>query len=136
MEERIFIKSITLSNGVKLKKEDDDFEDEILEYIPDNYIEYYAMRNLELNTEEYILNNAYEDDLIEALEDQGYNFAKQVDVEDCIDIIEREGYTVTYKDLVDDSLDIVDSNRLAEIQEMFISGNFAERENIYKLIMG
>ena len=139
MEEQLKIKSITLEDDTKIKLKNyifrSDFEDDVLEYISENRIEYYAMKNLELNTEEYHLENAFEDDLVEALEDNNYDFSKKIDVDDAIDIVEQNGYEVLEKDILDYNLDFFDSNRLREIQDKFINGSWSEREEIYNKIV-
>lgn len=56
MEEQLKIKPITLEDDTKIKLKNytfrSDFEDDILEHISEDRIEYYAMKTLELNTEE------------------------------------------------------------------------------------
>lgn len=139
MEKRIEIKAVTLSNGNKLRAKDyigqSLFEEDILEYISDKSIEYYAMSTLDLNTEEYHLENAYDSDLVEALENNGFNFISEVDESDMIDYLEQNGYKVLEEGIIDNELDTFDSNRLEEIKWKYIYGSWSDREKIYDRIV-
>lgn len=139
MKTIIQIQSVSFTNGDKLQIDDyvdiQSFEEEILERLSQKTIEYYAIDTLDLNTEEYHIENACDSDLVWQLRDNGYNFPKEVDLDDAIDICEKEGYEVIERGLVGNSLDIVDSQRLDEITQAFLAASWLERESIYKNIM-
>ena len=75
-----------------------------------------------------------EDDMIQHLREEGYDFSVEVDIEEMIEQLESEGYTVLTNSEADDGLDIVDSRMLEEIKGVFINSSVFEREKIYNLI--
>lgn len=76
-----------------------------------------------------------EDDMIQHLKEEGYDFSIEVDTEDIISRLESEGYTVLENSIQEEnSLDIIDSRMLKEIKGIFINASVFERERIYNLI--
>lgn len=111
----------------------------MIEDIPDKYLFKYIKDNLDYTPNDDIepsVEEAYDFDLIDELKDRGYDFSKEIDVDDAIDIVEKNGYVVLENDIVDNRLDIIDSRRLEEIENLFMRGSWSEREEMYNKLFG
>lgn len=107
---------------------------DILDEINNDDIEQYARYYLDMRHEddfESDLDDFQEEDIVEKLEDLGYNFSKNIGEEDCIEFLEDCGYTITDNSHID-SLDSVDENMLYEITKKFLESSWEERDLIYK----
>ena len=80
------------------------------------------------------LNDFDDDDLIEELESNGYNFSKQIGEEDCIEFLEESGYIVsTPKEL--NEYDYVDNCLFDDIVSVFDSLSVFDRQKLRDLIV-
>ncbi len=108
---------------------------DILREIDADDVADYARWSLDMKHEDDFkssLDDFSEDELVKALESNGYNFAQKVTEEDCIEVLEENGYIIsTEKENV---LDHIDAPMFEEIQEKFLNANWAERQDMYNLI--
>jgi len=98
----------------------------------------YARYNLDMKHEDDFESNIEDfddDELVKALEDNGYNFAQKVTEEDCIEVLEIGGYVITDECDEVNSLDYTDSCRLEEIQQKFLNGSWSERQELYNKLI-
>jgi len=76
-----------------------------------------------------------DDDLVQELHNRGFHFIDETDKEDMIEFLEERGHEVCLQNNIESELDIIDEQRLDQITEKFISGSWAEREEMYKNVM-
>lgn len=111
---------------------------DLLDEIDGEDIGDYAENNLDMKHEddfESSLDDFTDDDLVEKLQDWGYNFSKQIDEDECIEFLEDSGYIViTEQEAINDTLDYADAVMMREIQEKFLNGSWNERITLYNKI--
>ncbi len=111
---------------------------DILDEIDNEAIEDYARYYLDMKHEddfESDLDDFSESDLVDKLEDWGYNFSRLIGEDECIEFLEESGYTIIADEDVDEGLDYIDASRLEEITNLFVNGSWSERELMYKLLI-
>ena len=111
--------------------------EELLDQIEHKDIIAYAKmwHNL-ISHEEIDLEDFGESELVQALQNIGFDFISEVDTEDMIDAIESDGYEVTLENVIlDQDLDHIDQQMLDQIVNKFHNGSWDEREEMYKNLM-
>ena len=82
-------------------------------------------------TEEFNLVSATDEgDLVNALEELGYNWTYKMDIDSAIEYVEDEGYTVTNDDEIDRGFDYVDNHLFFDIEETFQNLNVFDRQRL------
>lgn len=112
-------------------------EGDLLDEINDEIIADYARWTLNMIPEDSVYSSLDDfdiDDIVDYLEEEGYNFSKNIGEEDCIDFLEDSGYLVTLPQDVEVSLDYIDNKMLEEITNSFLNASVFEREKMYNLI--
>lgn len=112
-------------------------EDYLLENLRNSSIKHYAEQELGMIHESnYSLDDFDRSDIVDYLEDEGYDFIERVTYEEMIECLESDGYIVSEKPLITkNNLDYVDNTYLEEIIGKFKNANWEERENMYHNIM-
>lgn len=123
------IQDIYLVNGDELRYDveefvnRDDFETEILErHIKDENIAQYAIENLDMITQY---------DLEFQLGDCDLNYYYDEEEIICAPLKHDSLFSIN-----SDNLDVHDDWKLKEIMQLFINGSWAERDEIYKKVIG
>jgi len=105
-------------------------EDELLETLYQRGVEAYACREFGLISEDD------EDDLVEALKDNNFDFSSEVSDKDMIASLENDGWTVTFGDEeVDRGLDNIDDSLLGDITEAFLAEDLYGRQRMRDLVI-
>lgn len=115
--------------------------DELLDEIDSCDVRSYAKDSYDLISIDD-LSDCDEDDMVEELEDRGFNFIGGAKPEALINALEDHGYKCIYEydKEYDDylkvaNLDIQDMNMLKEITQRFINASIFDKEDMYEAIM-
>jgi len=112
--------------------------DDILEEIDDEYIAIYARYSLNMRHEddfESSLDDFDDDELLEALKNNYYNFAKEVEEDEMIEYLEERGYTVEADSRSTPEYDYVDNCLFYDIVNKFNSLDCFSRQKMRDLII-
>lgn len=95
----------------------------------------YARWRLDMRHEDDFESNIddfTDEELVEALQDNYYNFAKLLDEDDLIDYLQDKGYIISEEK--QNVLDHIDTPMFEEISQKFLNSSWTQREEMYNLI--
>ena len=105
-------------------------ETELLLNLLSSYeIENYACEQFDL------VSATDEGDLVDALEELGYNWTYKMNIDSAIEYVEDEGYTVTNDDEIDRGFDYVDNHLFFDIEETFQNLNIFDRQRLRDYVL-
>ncbi len=126
-----FLYSLKEQNTIELKQLEHLLNGEyfaLLRGLDDSVIAEYATEELDL------IPSDWEDSLVDALEDLGFNFIEKVSDAQMINALENDGWTVTMDDFVVERRDIVTDMQVEEMNNLFLSLDSFSREKIINQI--
>lgn len=112
--------------------------EELLDEIDNEDISDYAKWNLDMKHEddfESNLDDFSDNELVEALRDNWYDFSKEIDEDEMITILEDKGYTISDDGTVSNDYDYTDSCLFEDIVSVFDSLSCAKKQELHDLII-
>ena len=111
---------------------------ELLDQIDNEDIADYARWNFDMVGEDEFesnLDDFSDNELVEALRDNWYDFSKEIDEDEMITILEDKGYTVSDDGTVSNDYDYTDSCLFEDIVSVFDSLSSAKKQELRDIVV-